>query len=65
MKSLKEQVLKELSEPIHGHSSREPEQKIKRLEMLAVLMAEKIDKIYQEGFEQGYDNALEDRANES
>lgn len=60
MSSLKEKVLKELSEPIHGHPSREPEQRIKRLEMLAILMSEKIDRIYQEGFEQGYDNALED-----
>ena len=52
----KEEVQKELSQVLHGHPSRTLELRLKRCEEIIILLAEKIDKIYQEGFENGYDN---------
>jgi uncharacterized protein (UPF0335 family) len=56
----KEEVQKELSEIVGGHPSRNEEVRVRRCEELILLLADKIDKIYQEGFEQGYDNGKDD-----
>ncbi len=56
----KEEVQKKLNEIAGGHPSRNAEVRVRRCEELILLLADKIDKIYQEGFEQGYDNGKED-----
>ena len=56
----KEEVQKELNKIVGGHPSRNVEVRVRRCEELILLLANKIDKIYQEGFEQGYDNGKED-----
>jgi hypothetical protein len=55
-----EEVQKELNGIVGGHPSRNPEVRVRRCEELILILADKIDKIFKEGFEQGYDNGKED-----
>ena len=58
--TIKEEVQEMLSMPIYAHPSREYEERCKRLELVVLFLAEKVEKAYQEGFERGYDGGKED-----
>jgi len=45
MKTIKKQIEEQINAPIHGHPSREEEQKIKRLEDIVLKLAQQIDNL--------------------
>ena len=49
MKTIKKQVEEIISNDFYGHSSREDEDKIKKLERIVLLLAQQIDNIIYNG----------------